>query len=184
LKKVGAIAHGRRLYLTSHFRFSPDSANFSGARRWQLSGYTGRANAVATWIRSNIKCVSRIALLALAIQFALSFGHFHASAYAATPASEFGSALSKFSLAGSLTAQVADTRSARQPGSNHDSGEHPRDICAICVIMAMANAALFATPPSLPLPQIVEFSRLATQAKFACVASASAAFQPRAPPIS
>ena len=128
-----------------------------------------------TWIRSNIKCVSRIALLALAIQFALSFGHFH---------SEFGSALSKFSLAGSLTAQVADTRSARQPGSNHDSGEHPRDICAICVVMAMANAALFATPPSLPLPQIVEFSRLATQAKFACVASASAAFQPRAPPIS
>jgi hypothetical protein len=130
-----------------------------------------------TWIRSNIKCVSRIALLALAMQFALSFGHFHA--IAATSAPEFGSALSKFSFAGSLTA-----RSARQPGSNHDSGEHPRDICAICVVMTMANAALFATPPSLPLPQIVEFSRLDTQAKFACVASASAAFQPRAPPIS
>jgi len=136
------------------------------------------------WIRSNIKCVSRIALFALAMQFALSFGHFHPIASALTAASEFSSALSKSSFAGTLIGQVADTRSARQPAPNHDSGEHPGDICAICAVMAMANAVLFATPPTLPLPQIVEFSPLTAEREFARVASASVAFQPRAPPIS
>ena len=133
-----------------------------------------------TWIRSNIKCVSRIALLALAMQFALSFGHFHAIASATTSVPEFG--LSKFSFAGSLTAQVADTRSARQPASNND--KHSGDVCAICAVMAMASAILFATPPALPLPQIIEFSRLTAEREFARLASASIAFQPRAPPIS
>ena len=32
------------------------------------------------WFRSNIKTGSRLALFALAIQFALSFGHFHEAA--------------------------------------------------------------------------------------------------------
>jgi hypothetical protein len=137
-----------------------------------------------TWIRSNIKSVSRIALLALAMQFALSFGHLHAIASAATSAPQFGAALSKLSFAGSLTVQVADTQFARQPASNHDSGDHPGDICAICAVMAMANAALFATPPALPLPQIIEFSHLTAESEFDRVASASVAFQPRAPPIS
>jgi hypothetical protein len=132
-----------------------------------------------TWIRSNIKCVSRIALFALLVQFALSFGHFHAIASAATSAPKGDTA-----LAGSLIAQVGGTQSARQPASKHDSGEHPGDICAICAVMAMANSVLFATPPSLPLPQIVEFSRLTTEGELARVASASVAFQPRAPPIS
>jgi hypothetical protein len=145
-------------------------------RRWVCCGMT--------WIRSNIKCVSRIALLALAVQFALSFGHFHAIASASTSAYESGSALNKFSFAGSLTAQVADTPSGRQPASNNDSGEHSGDVCAVCAIMAMANAISFAAPPALPLPQISKFSRLIAESEFARVASKSVAFQPRAPPIS
>ena len=133
-----------------------------------------------TWVRSNIKCVSRIALLAMVIQFALSFGHFHAIASAATSAS----ALSELFFAGGLADQVAETQSARPPASNHDSDEHSGDICAICTVMAMANAALFATPPALPLPQIIEFSHLTTEGEFARVVSVRIAFQPRAPPIS
>jgi hypothetical protein len=136
------------------------------------------------WFRSNIKRVSRIALFALGIQLALSFGHFHGVASAATTVPEFGSAASKHSLAAVLAAQVADSQSARQPASNHDSGDHSGDICAICAVMAMANAALFATPPSLPLPQIFELSRLTIEGESARVASAAVAFQPRAPPIS
>lgn len=124
-----------------------------------------------TWVRSNIKCVSRIALFALLVQFAASFGHFHALASAATSAPKVGTA-----LAVSLT--------ARQPASNHDPHEHSGDICAICAVMAMANAALFATPPALPLRRVIELSHPATAVEFARVASASVAFQPRAPPIS
>ena len=124
-----------------------------------------------TWVRSNIKCVSRIALFALLVQFAASFGHFHALAFAATSAPKVGTA-----LAGSLT--------ARQPASNHDSDDHSGGICAVCAVVAMANAALFATAPALPLQRVIEFLHLATAVEFARVASASVAFQPRAPPIS
>jgi len=124
-----------------------------------------------TWVRSNIKCVSRIALFALLVQFAASFGHFHALASAATSAPKVGTA-----LAVSLT--------ARQPASNHDPHEHSGDICAICAVMAMANAALFASPPTLPLPQAVEFAHPATGGESVRVASVRIAFQPRAPPIS
>jgi hypothetical protein len=120
-----------------------------------------------TWVRSNIKRASWVALLAMAIQFAVSFGHFHAIASAAP-----------------TTAQVPDAQSGRQPAPSNDSGTHSDDICAICTIMAMANAISFAAPPALPLPQIGQFSRLTAESEFVRVASTSAAFQPRAPPIS
>jgi hypothetical protein len=136
------------------------------------------------WFRSNIKRVSRMALFALGIQLALSFGHFHGVAFATTAAPQVRAAVSESSVADSMTARVADTQSARQPASDHGSSEHSDDFCAICAVMAMANTALFATPPVLPLPQILDFARVITEGEFARVASASVAFQPRAPPIS
>jgi hypothetical protein len=122
------------------------------------------------WVRSNIKRASWVALFAMVIQFALSFGHFHAIA-SAPPA-------------GSIFAQVANTQSGRQSVPNNDSDKHSDDICAICTVMAMANAISFAAPPALPLPQIGKFSRLIAESEFARVASTSVAFQPRAPPLS
>jgi hypothetical protein len=50
--------------------------------------------------------------------------------------------------------------------------------------MALANAALFATPPVLLLPQAVEFLYLTTDAEFVHLDHSHVAFQPRAPPIS
>jgi hypothetical protein len=116
------------------------------------------------WFRSNIKHGSRTALLALVIQFALSFGHFHGIAAQAAPAL--------------LSAQQ------QLPASNQDSDQHPQDICAICAVMALANTVLFATPPVLLLPQAFEFLYLTTDAEFVHLRSAGVAFQPRAPPLS
>jgi hypothetical protein len=116
------------------------------------------------WLRSNIKHGSRLALLALAIQFALSFGHFHGAAAQAGPA-------------------IASVQQQR-PGSNPDSDQQTGDNCAICAVMALANTVLFATPPVLLLPQAVEFLYLATDAEFMHLNSARVAFQPRAPPVS
>jgi hypothetical protein len=116
------------------------------------------------WFRSNIKRGSRLALFALAIQLALSFGHFHGIA--------------------ALTVQTAQSLSAPQPASDQDSGEHPGDICDICVVMAMANTALFATPPVVALPQTIAFSYMPAAVELVRVASVRVAFQPRAPPIS
>jgi hypothetical protein len=121
------------------------------------------------WFRSNIRHGSRLALLALAIQLVLSFGHFHgvgANAATASPA---------------LTAQDSGIgRSQPQPASNHETD----DACAICAVMAMANTVLFASPPILLLPQAVELLYRITDAEFLHLNSASVAFQPRAPPAS
>jgi hypothetical protein len=115
------------------------------------------------WIRSNIKHGSRLALFALAMQFALSFGHFHGVTAQAAPALQ---------------------QASQQAPSNHDSDRQPAEPCAICAVMALANAALFATPPVLLLPQAVEFLYLSTDAEFVHLDHGRVAFQPRAPPAS
>jgi hypothetical protein len=115
------------------------------------------------WFRSNIRHGSRLALLALAAQFVLSFGHFHGVAAQAAPTVQSGQA---------------------QTAPDHDSGQPPADSCAICAVLALANTALFATPPLLQLPQAVEFLYLTTDAEFAHLNRARVAFQSRAPPVS
>src|SRR5229473_1639397 len=137
------------------------------------------------WFRSNIKHGSRLALFALVIQFALSFGHFHEDAAQAVPVIQSGPALSGVSYADGPAAADPLTEDARQqPASNHDSDPRQRDACAICAVLALANAMLFATPPLLLLPQAIEILYLSTDAEFIHLNSGRVAFQPRAPPIS
>lgn len=124
-----------------------------------------RARVGMNWFRSNIQHGSRLALVALAIQFALSFGHFHGIAAQAAPT-------------------ISQAAQPQQPASDHDSDRQSNDGCAICAVMAMANAVTFATPPLLLLPQAVEFSYLTTDAEFVHLNAVRVAFQPRAPPIS
>ncbi|MDE2601730.1 MAG: DUF2946 domain-containing protein [Bradyrhizobium sp.] len=124
------------------------------------------------WFRANIKQGSRLALFALAIQFVLSFGHFHGVAHAATTI-QSGKV---------LTAQAANPQ--QPPASDHDSDRKANDGCAICAVIAMANAVLFATPPLLRLPEATEFLYRTTYARFTHPGSLRVAFQPRAPPIS
>ena len=130
------------------------------------------------WLRSNIKHGSRLALFALVIQFALSFGHFHGGVAQAAPAVQSGSA-NGLSLPNTVSEDAQ-----QQPASNHDSDQQQGDVCAICAVLALANTMLFAAPPVLLLPQAVEILYLATDAEFIHLNSARVAFQPRAPPIS
>ena len=136
------------------------------------------------WFRSNIKHGSRLALLALAIQFALSFGHFHGGAAQAAPAIQAGLSQPGAYDANGLPADEVDQSARQQPAPDHDSGQQPADNCAICAVMALANNVLFATPPLLLLPQAVEFLYQTTDAEFVHLNSARVAFQPRAPPLS
>jgi hypothetical protein len=128
--------------------------------------FGAKARIGMKWLRSKLKHGSRIALFALAIQFVFSFGHFHGLPAQAAPAA------------------ASQSVQPQQPASDHDSNQNPNDICAICAVMAMANAVLFANPPVLPLPQAIEFLSLVADAEFVQVNSVRVAFQPRAPPIS
>src|ERR1700736_5486581 len=109
------------------------------------------------WFRSNVKYGARAALFALAVQLGLSFSHFHPIAAQAAPS-------------------IQSTQQLPAP----DSDQHPDNFCAICAVMAMANAALFATPPLVLQPNPIDFSYLATAPEVVRVASIRIAFQPRA----
>lgn len=156
-------------------------------------GCLGRSSGVLVgmkWFRSNIKHGSRLALLALAIQFALWFGHFHGLVAQAAPAIQSGIQANPASLDASRANGFAAPDTAgpsaqpQKPASDHDSDRQSSDVCAICAVIAMANAVLFATPPLLELPQAVEFLYLTTDAEFIHLNSVRIAFQPRAPPQS
>jgi hypothetical protein len=136
------------------------------------------------WFRKHLKLGSRLALLALVLQFALSFGHFHAFAVQAAPAPQ--TSPTKAAPASSETVLTQDTAPEtvrKQQPSNHDR-DHPADACAICAVISLAGSALFAAPPVLLLPQPVYFLYLATDAGFLHLQSAHSAFQSRAPPFS
>ena len=135
------------------------------------------------WFRNNIKTGSRLALFALAIQFALSFGHFHGEVARAAPAAiEAGLADADLAIAATLATPQAPSEAAQQP-SNHDTDQQGSD-CAICAVLSLANNFLFATPPLLELPQAVELLHLTTGAEFTHLGSLHPAFRSRAPPVS
>jgi Protein of unknown function (DUF2946) len=137
------------------------------------------------WFRSNIKHGSRLALFALAVQFALSFGHFHLlAATQATPAVQSGLTQPDTANSKGVAAAGDQATSQRQSPANHDPDQQSSDPCAICAVIAMASTVLFAAPPVLLLPQAVEFLYLTTDAEFVHLKSAGVAFQPRAPPAS
>jgi Protein of unknown function (DUF2946) len=137
------------------------------------------------WFRRHIKSGSRLALFALAIQFALSFGHFHGTAAQAAPTIKSALAQADLVFAKSLSAQNATSHAAqKQVPSTPDTDQQPADSCAICAVIALAGNVLFATPPVLLLPQAVEFLYVATNTDFAHLGSVHPAFRSRAPPIS
>jgi len=135
---------------------------------------------VVKWFRNNVKHGSRLALFALAVQFALSFGHFHAVAAApAIPTSLAQADLDHAPILGSPAATIA---AAQQP-SSHDT-DQPTEPCAICAVISLVNNLVFSGPPLLLLPQAVELLYLTTDAEFAHLNSLHTAFQSRAPPAS
>jgi hypothetical protein len=130
------------------------------------------------WFRKRIKHGSRLALLALAIQFALSCGHVHAVAAPATGLTQADP--DHVQIAGSADAA---SQAAEQRPSNHDH-DRPAETCAICAVISLANNFVFPTPPLLLLPQAAELLYLTTNAEFAHLNSVRSPFQSRAPPAS
>ena len=135
------------------------------------------------WFRKHLKHGSRLALFALAIQFALSFGHFHGEIARAAPAIQAALNDADGAVAAAPAAPQVHSETAQQQPSGPDTDRHSAD-CAICAVLSLANNFMFATPPLLELPQAVELLHLTTGAEFAHLGSLHRAFQSRAPPLS
>ncbi|RTE89685.1 DUF2946 family protein [Bradyrhizobium sp. LVM 105] len=136
------------------------------------------------WFRSNLRHGARLALLAMLVQFALTFGHSHWFAQAAPLAQ--ATLHQTDGPKDSAKDQAAGDRAAvhKQSPSSPDREQPGEDNCAICAVVAMAGTILFATPPLLQLPQAIDLLYRTTDAEFLHLKSAATAFQPRAPPAS
>ncbi|WP_201760060.1 DUF2946 family protein [Bradyrhizobium sp. AC87j1] len=132
------------------------------------------------WFRSNIRHGTRLALFAMLVQFALTFGHSHWFAQAAPLAQ---ASLQQTDSANGIAA--SDRAAVQKQSPAAPDREHPgEDNCAICAVVAMAGTVISATPPVLLLPQAIELLHRTTDAEFLHLKSAGTAFQPRAPPAS
>jgi hypothetical protein len=123
------------------------------------------------WFRDTIRQGSWLALIALAINLGLSFGHFHA-----IDAKVSGHGIT----AGPASIALLDD--GQNQGDPHDG--HADYLCPICMAAtAMANAVA-STPPALPL----EFANVTIDrtivSVLVLVEPPRAAFQSRGPPIS
>jgi hypothetical protein len=114
------------------------------------------------WFRTQIRHGSRLALLALALQFVLAFGHFHG---VAAPAQ--------------LSFVAASANGPAQPLESDAA-----DGCAICAVVAMASTALVAAPPMLALPVRTALPAPLPAAVFVTCDAPWSAFNARAPPLS
>jgi hypothetical protein len=124
------------------------------------------------WFRDTIRPSTWLALIALAVNLGLSFGHFHA-----IDAKASGSRIE------AVAASIVSPDDGQRRGNSPDDS-HADYLCPICVAAtAMAGALASASPTLSP-----EFANVAVERTIepilARVEPSRAAFQPRGPPIS
>jgi hypothetical protein len=121
------------------------------------------------WFRDKIRQGSWLALIALAINLGLSFGHVHAI---------------DGKVSGNGLAALAASVSPSDDGQRHHGDGHADYLCPICMAATAVANALTSTPPALPL-QFANATIVRTIVPVvALVESPRAAFQSRGPPIS
>jgi hypothetical protein len=124
------------------------------------------------WFRRHVKHGSLLALVALAINLALSFGHVHALE----------------GKRGDQSNRVPAAAIATSPegggAADHDQNRHPDDLCPICMAAATFGSGIAPALPALT----VQFADTHIDRIFAPVVALASpqrpAFQSRGPPIS
>jgi hypothetical protein len=126
------------------------------------------------WIRHNVRWAARLALFALAVHMAVSFGHVHTDLVAAASASGAGAA------AGDIDS-VAMPGHARPAHPYQNSAAH--DFCAICANIGLLGSLILPVPSALP--PLREFDRIRYRYASATGVSSQprSSFQARAPPL-
>jgi hypothetical protein len=112
------------------------------------------------WLRLHRRRWGWLALLALALQLGLAFGHVHV-AHEGAPAAV---------VSGNV--------------SHSDSGDRDNDYCATCAILALLSGAQNATAPTVPVPAVFASADVAIPGAPVRIGSPHAPFQSRAPPLS
>jgi len=120
------------------------------------------------WFRANRILGGRLALLALAVQFVVAFGHIHHDdIYGFTR------------TAAAIAAPVPD---GGQPLPGDQPTKHGDDYCAVCATMSLLGNSFVAVAPALPLPPASQAIEQLDRVAAIFIAPRRAAFQSRAPP--
>src|SRR5262249_10740374 len=120
------------------------------------------------WFRSNTRFGARLALVALAVQIVLSFGHVHL----------YGFTLASANAAPAAQADSVAAVPAKAPKFDGSAGAD----CAIGALIQLSAAATPAAAIALPLPSNLDSSWLSAPLALALAASPHFLFQARAPP--
>ena len=115
------------------------------------------------WFRTNGQFGARLALIALALQLLLTFGHVHA------PTAALASAV-----------QTSPSNGTAPQGPNHN-GLADSD-CPTCALIQLSAISAPSVAPHLPMPAAIEFVTLRPRTEVAAVTAPQASFQARAPP--
>jgi hypothetical protein len=121
------------------------------------------------WLRARTRQATSLALMALAFNLALAFGHIH---------------LEDFGRAGVTSGVLlsAITHHQDQPNDGHDG--HPDDFCPICMAQAALGTGLAAAAPVLPLDLAYATLDPVAGPELEIPQRPRAAFQSRGPPRS
>jgi len=125
------------------------------------------------WFRANRKFGGRLALVALAVQFVLSFGHIHTEDI-------YGSGSGAASRAAKIALPVADHS---RPLPAKRPANHTDDYCAICASLYLLGSSFVAEAPQLPLPAASYAVEHVNIVAAVFITPRRAPFQSRAPPL-
>ena len=123
------------------------------------------------WFRSRSTLGSWLALFALSVQLALSFGHVHLDRAAAPGHSSV--------LLRALGLPAANTVSQSAPDEAPGQAD---DYCAVCALIHLAGTIVGGEPPVLPLPAAFGRTPAAVVVEFGLTGRHRAPFASRAPP--
>jgi len=119
------------------------------------------------WVRTNKRWSTWLALAAMALQLALSFGHIH---------------LEKLANSSAIAAVAASKAPSSQQNPAQNPAHEADDFCAICATVHLTSSSFLPDAPLLPMPfasgTVEHFGHFA----FNFVSPQRSAFQSRAPP--
>lgn len=116
------------------------------------------------WFRANLKVVARLAIFALTVQFALSFGHVHLGQPYAVAFASTGT-------------QASGSTPAQHPVGDAD------DYCAICATIHLSATSFVPQAPHLLLPFLSRPVEHFGSVPAISFSPRRAPFQSRAPPL-
>jgi|SRR5258705_10483575 hypothetical protein len=121
------------------------------------------------WFRTNVRAGTWCALVAMALQLALTFGHVHASVGSTTSL--------RLTAQGTPQGLLAPTDGPRAPL------KPLIDHCAICAVIHMAGAGVPPAALSLPLPHPVAAGRLSFSGNSEPTSARPLRVRARGPPL-